>query len=133
VKLNECGMQTSSSKSDADLLIVQTVIEWASEGNGKQAVLVGEDTNLTVLTIALGNVNDKLIMFKPGRLSPKYYMTYRNWHATGIKPCVEKVDNACPCLFHLCNILKRKDVNMEFVGKINRVTRNCRNIQQLAK
>ncbi len=40
----------------------------ASEGNGKQTVLVGEDTNLAVLAIALCNVNDKLIMFKPGRL-----------------------------------------------------------------
>ena len=65
-KFNERQIRTSVADDNADVLIVETAIQWHRK-NHKRTVIVGEDIDFLVILIGLSNPADQVIFLKRSR------------------------------------------------------------------
>ena len=64
-KLRERGVSVRQAKADADVLIVSTAIDLTNVDEHPQVVIVGEDTDLVVLLVALVPDMCDILLLKP--------------------------------------------------------------------
>jgi len=64
-KLNDEGINVRQAKADADVLIVTTAIDLSKEHSDFRVVIVGEDTDLLVLIVALVPNTQDILLLKP--------------------------------------------------------------------
>lgn len=73
-KLKGVGINTSVAAGDADVLIVETAIQW-TRTNKKRIIVVGEDVDLLVNLVALSSSEDNIFFLKPqkGQVQKQLY------------------------------------------------------------
>ena len=69
VRLADSGINVKQAPGDADTLIVNTAIDLSRQchGSNEPVVIIGEDTDLLVLLVALTDSTTNIFMMKPGK------------------------------------------------------------------
>lgn len=75
-KLREAGCNTETAEEDADILIIETAIKFASnnESNNTNIIIIGKDIDLLVILSLQSSEKNNIFLIKPGKNQVKQKM-----------------------------------------------------------